>query len=130
LKEIHAKMSEEFDRHDAPFDGIYFCPHHVQSENPIYRKACSCRKPNPGMGHKAAAELGIDTSLSYMIGDKVEDIQFGLNINATPVLVLTGYGQESRLELEARGIHPAFVAETLREAAGWIVRREKGLKRL
>ncbi len=125
LHDIHNKLNAEFQRHDASFDAIYYCPHYVFSETAKYRKECSCRKPNPGMGRLAAEELQIDTSLSYMVGDKVEDILFGININATVILVLTGYGQESLQKLEAKGIQPAYVAKNLLDAADWIVEKEK-----
>jgi phosphoglycolate phosphatase-like HAD superfamily hydrolase len=79
------------------------------------------------MGRLAAEDLQVDTSLSYMIGDKVEDILFGININATVILVLTGYGQESRKKLEDKGIQPAYVAKNLLDAAEWIVEQEKSV---
>lgn len=127
LHDIHNKLKAEFQRNDVSFDAIYYCPHYVFSKTAKYRKECSCRKPNPGMGRLAAEELQIDTSLSYMVGDKVEDILFGININATVILVLTGYGQESLKKLEAKGIQPAYVAKNLLDAADWIVEKEKSV---
>lgn len=124
LEEIHLGMEREFGRFGITFDGIYHCPHYVYSENPEYAVLCNCRKPRPGMGTRAAADLGIDTSRSYMIGDKVEDILFGLNIHASPILVLTGYGQISRGQLGERGIQPAHIASNLLEAVEWIIARE------
>jgi D-glycero-D-manno-heptose 1,7-bisphosphate phosphatase len=54
----------------------------------------------------------------------VEDIQFGLNLGARPVLVLTGYGLESRAKLAALGIDPAHVAQDLLDAVNWILKEE------
>ena len=125
LHDIHRRLRLAFAERNAFFNGIYYCPHHEQSEIPEYRKACSCRKPNPGMGRQAARDLNIDTSKSYMIGDKVEDILFGLNIQAVPILLLTGFGQKSLPKLEEKGIEPAHVAETLLDAVDWILEREK-----
>ncbi|MFC2160290.1 D-glycero-alpha-D-manno-heptose-1,7-bisphosphate 7-phosphatase [Acidobacteriota bacterium] len=125
LQNIHAKLNEEFERRGVSFDGIYYCPHYVFSEAEKFREKCACRKPNPGMGKRAAQDLDIDTSLSYMIGDKVEDLLFGININAAPILVLTGYGLESQKKLEENGIHPAYVAHNFLEAVDWIVKQEK-----
>ena len=82
------------------------------------------------MGKRAAEDLNIDTSLSYMIGDKVEDLLFGININAAPILVLTGYGQESQKKLKDKGIQPAFVAKNLLGAAEWIIKQEKAASAL
>jgi D-glycero-D-manno-heptose 1,7-bisphosphate phosphatase len=125
LHHIHRQLRIAFAAKKATFHGIYYCPHHEQSEMPEYRKACSCRKPNPGMAQQAVRDLNIDTAKSYMIGDKVEDILFGLNIQAVPILLLTGFGQNSLPKLLEKGIEPAHVAETLLDAVDWILEREK-----
>jgi D-glycero-D-manno-heptose 1,7-bisphosphate phosphatase len=77
------------------------------------------------MAQKAAGDLRIDPAQSYMIGDKVEDIQFGLNIQATPILVLTGYGQKSLIKLKNLSIKPAYVAQDLVEAVNWVMNKDK-----
>lgn len=125
LNDIHRKLRLAFAAKNARFDGIYYCPHFVESPDPEYRKDCHCRKPNPGMAEQAARDLDIDTARSYMIGDKVEDILFGMNIGATPILLLTGFGQKSLPILREKGIEPPFVAETLKEAVDWILEREQ-----
>ncbi len=56
-------------------DGIYFCPHHPQAVVDEYRQECECRKPKAGMFSDAMAQLDIDMSASYMVGDKKEDMQ-------------------------------------------------------
>ncbi len=124
LLNIHNRMRAAFQEQGAHFAGIYYCPHYKTSQNPAYDKDCPCRKPNPGMGLQAAADLGIDTSRSYMVGDKVEDIQFGMNLKAKSVLVLTGYGQKSLLKLKDLRIEPAYVAQHLLDAVNWILEEE------
>ncbi len=125
LHDIHRKMRRAFTQKKARLDGIYYCPHYERSEKPEYRKDCSCRKPNPGMAQKAVRDLNIDTTKSYMIGDKVEDILFGMNIKAIPILLLTGFGRKSLPKLKEKRIEPAHVAETLVDAVDWILQREK-----
>ena len=125
LHDIHRKLRLDFSKQKAAFDGIYYCPHYEHSEIPKYRKSCACRKPNPGMAQQAVRDLNIDTTKSYMIGDKVEDILFGMNIKATPILLLTGFGQKSLPKLRKNGMEPAHVAETLIDAVDWILEREK-----
>lgn len=127
LQDIHRKMRLVFAQKKARFDGIYYCPHYEKAEVPEYRKDCSCRKPNPGMALQAARDLNIDILKSYMIGDKVEDILFGVNIHATPILLLTGFGRKSLLKLREKGIEPAHVAETLLDAVDWILERENAV---
>ncbi len=123
LHDIHRKLGLDFARENVRIDGIYFCPHYENSESPEYRKDCSCRKPNPGMAQQAVRDLNIDTAKSYMVGDKVEDILFGININATPILVLTGFGPTSLPKLRTKGIEPAYVAHNLLDAVNWIIKK-------
>ncbi len=125
LQAIHRQMKAAFVRQGARLDGIYYCPHYLFSELPEYKKDCSCRKPFPGMALQAADELNIDLPNSYMVGDKVEDILFGLNILARPILVLTGFGQQAITELKQQGIKPAYIASNLLEAVDWIIAEEK-----
>ena len=124
LKNMHAGMTASFLAHGARLDGVYYCPHYALSDDPSYRKECDCRKPKPGLARRAAADLGIDLANSYMIGDKTEDIQFGRNIGAVPVLVLTGAGPESLPRLREQGITPAHVAADILAAVDWILDRE------
>lgn len=125
LHDIHQKLRNSFAEHKAHFDGIYYCPHYLSSSSPQYRKDCQCRKPNPGMALQAATDLNIDVKKSYMVGDKVEDILFGLNIKAKSILVLTGFGRESFPKLRKRGLKPSYVAQNLLDAVNWILREEK-----
>ncbi|AOV97897.1 D-glycero-beta-D-manno-heptose-1,7-bisphosphate 7-phosphatase [Edwardsiella hoshinae] len=56
-------------------DGIYYCPHHPEGSVAEYRQQCDCRKPQPGMLLDAQRFLHIDMAASYMVGDKIEDLQ-------------------------------------------------------
>ncbi|WP_035604730.1 D-glycero-beta-D-manno-heptose 1,7-bisphosphate 7-phosphatase [Edwardsiella tarda] len=56
-------------------DGIYYCPHHPEGTVAEYRQQCDCRKPQPGMLLDAQRFLHIDMAASYMVGDKLEDLQ-------------------------------------------------------
>lgn len=56
-------------------DGIYYCPHHPEGTVEEYRQQCDCRKPQPGMLLDAQRFLHIDMAASYMVGDKLEDLQ-------------------------------------------------------
>ena len=125
LQDIHQRIQEDFVRQGAHFDGIYYCPHFISSKIPEYNKDCTCRKPLPGMALQAAVEHNIDLSRSYMVGDKVEDILFGLNIKAKPILVLTGYGEKSLTSLRKQGKAPVYEAKNLLEAVNWILKNEK-----
>ncbi|MGQ9672085.1 MAG: D-glycero-alpha-D-manno-heptose-1,7-bisphosphate 7-phosphatase [Candidatus Aminicenantales bacterium] len=122
---LHEKLRQAFEKKGAHLDAFYYCPHYAQSEIPRYRVDCFCRKPNPGLALRAAADFGLNLERSYMVGDKAEDILLALRIKATPVLVLTGYGKKSLTELKDLGIEPSLVASNLLEAVDWILMREK-----
>jgi D-glycero-D-manno-heptose 1,7-bisphosphate phosphatase len=121
LQDIHQKMKAALLAEKVYIDGIYYCPHYELSALPEYKKDCACRKPYPGMALQAAADLNLELNNSFVIGDKVEDVLFGLNIKANPILVLTGYGQKSLLALEEKGIKPVYVAKNLLHAVDWII---------
>src|SRR5687767_3207694 len=59
IHEVHAVVAREMEAGGARLDGIYFCPHHPTAGDPPYRQECECRKPRPGLLHRAAADLGI-----------------------------------------------------------------------
>jgi len=81
LNFIHKKLETMLGAKHAYVDSIYYCPHHPDSgfpeENKKYKIVCDCRKPSPGMLLKAAAEWNIDIASSYMIGDRMSDIEAG-----------------------------------------------------
>jgi D-glycero-D-manno-heptose 1,7-bisphosphate phosphatase len=106
----------------AHLDGIYVCPHHPLEGQPPFRAECDCRKPQPGLLLRAAAELHLDLGASTMVGDKPSDLVPARAVGARGVLVLTGYG---RGEWEYRREHfpfaPDFVAADLLDAVEWVL---------
>jgi D-glycero-D-manno-heptose 1,7-bisphosphate phosphatase len=125
LENIHKNMSAAFTKKNARLEAFYYCPHYELSSTPRYRKRCSCRKPNPGLALQAGKDFNINLRRSYTVGDKVEDVLFGRNIRATPILVMTGSGRESLAKLKDLEAEPALVAEDIRQAVEWILEREK-----
>ena len=57
--------------------GFYHCPHHPTEAENGYRKHCSCRKPAPGLIHRATRDHAIDVKTSLLVGDKDSDIEAG-----------------------------------------------------
>ena len=70
----HARIQELLAPYGEKIDGFYFCPHHQKVHGD-----CSCRKPNPGMLFKAARDFDIDITGSFMIGDRLSDLEAGRN---------------------------------------------------
>lgn len=145
----HTLLREMLWREGARLDGIYFCPHHPTAGLGKYLRVCDCRKPAPGMLLRAAEELGIDLSRSWLIGDTLNDIEAGAKAGVRSVLVRTGLGEGElrRLHEEEAAVNrrepraergrespdpmkrirqPEFIAADLREAVARIIagRRE------
>lgn len=95
LETIHNKMETLLGMEGAYLDGIYFCPHHPHSgydgEVKELKTDCDCRKPKPGMLLKAAQDLNVDLSQSYMVGDSDNDIKAGKAAGCKTVLLDTEY---------------------------------------
>jgi D-glycero-D-manno-heptose 1,7-bisphosphate phosphatase len=73
----------------ATFDAFKICFHHPDGSDPDLGRACSCRKPSPGMLLEAATELDIDLARSWMVGDTDGDIEAGSAAGCQTVLVET-----------------------------------------
>jgi D-glycero-D-manno-heptose 1,7-bisphosphate phosphatase len=74
---FHAWLANELEQAGARIDACYFCPHHPDFGPPRYRLACDCRKPSPGLVRKAFAEWPIDADHSFLLGDRVRDVEAG-----------------------------------------------------
>jgi D-glycero-D-manno-heptose 1,7-bisphosphate phosphatase len=99
---LHEHIQDELKGYDTVIDAFYFCPHHPEEGLGAYKVACECRKGAPGMLLKAASEHGINLKNSFMVGDKLADIEAGQRAGCLSVLVMTGYG-ESVAKMKAIG---------------------------
>jgi D-glycero-D-manno-heptose 1,7-bisphosphate phosphatase len=77
FEKLTAWMRERFLEAGAPLAAVYHCPHHPEASIESLRVACDCRKPAPGLILQAARELGIDLGRSFLVGDKLSDIEAG-----------------------------------------------------
>jgi D-glycero-D-manno-heptose 1,7-bisphosphate phosphatase len=113
LNRIHDRLEKLLAAEGAFIDQIYFCPH-----APV--DVCVCRKPATGMIEQAAAELDFMPRNAFVVGDSHVDMQLGLAVEATPVLVMTGYGQRTA-DMALPGVH--LVADNLVDAVDLILNR-------
>lgn len=67
---LHCWMNDQLSYFGAHIDHFYYC-HHMASDPPI----CSCRKPMPGMLFQAFHDWSGIISQSFLIGDKISDIE-------------------------------------------------------
>jgi D-glycero-D-manno-heptose 1,7-bisphosphate phosphatase len=110
------KVNEKL-RHDLPeihFEKIYIAPE--KPEDPSRG-----RKPSPQFLFDARDEFGLDLTRSFMIGDKLIDLECGWNAGVRKsILVRTGYGATLERESSAK-ISPGVVVDDLDAAARWIL---------
>lgn len=92
VHDLHRYVDSELARADTGIDAYYFCPHHPEHAQGPYRKVCECRKPLAGMLFQAAIDFSLDLASSFMIGDKLADVEAGLTAGCRSMLVRTGYG--------------------------------------
>jgi len=100
-------------------NGVWACGYHGEGGVGDLRKDHPWRKPHPGMLLDAAEVLGIDLTRSWLIGDKVLDIECAIAAGlAGAVLVRTGYGKdhEPRLASLSPGSCTISVADDIASA--------------
>ena len=109
----------------ARLDGVYFCLHHPEAHVELYRVACDCRKPRPGLLLKAKRERDIDLSGSYLVGDGITDVLAGQVVGVKTFFVSSRkcYVYD---ELSARGAWPHCMVSDLSEAVRVIQTIESG----
>jgi D-glycero-D-manno-heptose 1,7-bisphosphate phosphatase len=129
LAEVEGLLKAELAAAGARLDGVYYCLHHPEAQVEAYRFSCDCRKPRPGLLLRAAKELGLDLGASWLIGDRLLDIETAHAAHVKGILVLTGYGRGELEYLLPRGnTKPDHVAGDVLEAVQWLLRRpEAGL---
>jgi len=66
LNILTKRIKDQFRREGVYFDAFYHCAHLEQDR-------CSCRKPNPGLFLRAAADFDLDLRRCHFIGDSVAD---------------------------------------------------------
>ncbi|MDR1577263.1 MAG: D-glycero-beta-D-manno-heptose 1,7-bisphosphate 7-phosphatase [Deltaproteobacteria bacterium] len=90
VQKLHQRVALELNKRGLKLDGFYYCPHH-----PDYGGPCQCRKPAPGLIQRAAKDLSLNLDQSFLVGDKVTDLEAGRQAGVTSFLVRSGYGQIS-----------------------------------
>lgn len=85
-------MLDEFENNGVEITDVYFDPYHPEHGVGKYKKESFDRKPNPGMILKASEKHAINLEKSVLIGDKLSDIQAGLNAGVGKLfMVSTGH---------------------------------------
>jgi D-glycero-D-manno-heptose 1,7-bisphosphate phosphatase len=109
LDEIHRRISFECAKQGIQIEKYYYAPYMTDSSH-------FSRKPNPGMLMYAHWDFGIDFPNSWMIGDRMTDIEAGHRVGAKSILIKTSGENPADCSYEA----PEFVANDLLDCALYI----------
>ena len=114
LKMVEEKIKKLLFENRVSLEGFYYCPHSDRS-------GCACRKPKPGLLLKAAHDLQIDLSQSWMVGDILNDVEAGNRSGARTILIDNGNETEWLLNKQRQ---PDYKVKDLKEAAEVILLHE------
>jgi D-glycero-D-manno-heptose 1,7-bisphosphate phosphatase len=111
---VNQKLCDDLAEDGIRFEKIYIAPEKPEAPS-------RGRKPSPAFLLDARDEFGVDLAQSFMIGDKLIDLECGWNAGVRKsILVRTGYGAEVEEE-SPESISRAIVVGNLEQAADWIL---------
>ncbi|MBX7231266.1 MAG: HAD family hydrolase [Bdellovibrionales bacterium] len=110
LYQIHEKIRADMAYEGIDFREIYYAPYMTETKHFI-------RKPQPGMILRAAYDYNLDLKKSWMVGDRMIDVEAGHRAGCRSAMV--GF-TESPQHTKFRS--PEIYAETLLEVAQQIVK--------
>lgn len=95
---LHERMTAAMAAEGVGLTGIFYCPH-------LEQDGCFCRKPRPGLIHRALNEINflVDMPHSVLIGDTDTDMRAGRAAGLRTILVGSGEagGSESATHVAA-----------------------------
>jgi D-glycero-D-manno-heptose 1,7-bisphosphate phosphatase len=114
VEKVHGYLEAELERDGVKFERIYVAPEAPDQPS-------RGRKPSPQFLFDARNEFGLDLGASYMIGDKLIDLECGWKAGIKKsLLVRTGYGMEVERK-DAERLREAVIVNDLPSAAEWIL---------
>ncbi|MEW6654518.1 MAG: HAD family hydrolase, partial [Bacteroidota bacterium] len=92
VEKVNRKIDFLLKQDGAEIDRFFFCPYHPDYSS---EEESKCRKPSPLMIFKAAEEMDLDLTRSYMVGDREADVLCGLNAGVKSILLISEiYGDQ------------------------------------
>lgn len=109
-KRLEDLIAAEAGIENFQFDDIRFCPHHPDEK-------CRCRKPEIQMLEESIEKLNADIGESFFVGDKDSDIMCANRMKMRSILVRTGHGTQTEIDLDGMTLAGMVGAvDTLTEA--------------
>jgi len=93
LQAMHEKLRELLDAEGGRIERIYFCPHGPEDD-------CDCRKPKPGLLRQILVDYPVAPAEVVAIGDSLRDLQAAQTVGVSSILVRTGKGKKTELQLQ------------------------------
>ncbi len=120
---MNRRLSEMLAVHNVYIDAFYYCPHHPSGTVVEYTGVCNCRKPAIGMVEEAILQLEIDPRKSFVVGDKLADVNLGKLIGGKSILVRTGYGtKEEKSFTDSLYYKDVFICDSLKDVGDYILK--------
>ncbi len=108
LHETHRRIRFEFARHGVDFLSFHYAPFMTSYPHPL-------RKPNAGMILEAARDYAIDLSQSWMVGDRMSDVEAGHRAGCRSVLLGDQEPPSQYSHFKPPEIHTATLLEAARK---------------
>ncbi len=119
VEKVNRKIDFLLKQDGAEIDRFFFCPYHPDYSS---EEESKCRKPSPLMIFKAAEEMDLDLTRSYMVGDREADVLCGLNAGVKSILLISEIYGDQLTALHNRNKKPNFVAANFNEACDFILK--------
>jgi D-glycero-D-manno-heptose 1,7-bisphosphate phosphatase len=107
VRAVNAEIVRQLAGDGLAIDGWYWCSH--------FDQGCDCRKPAPGLVHRAIEEHGLTLEDGAVVGDRGSDVALGHAVGIPGILLPGPYPYV--------GPEPDYRAGSLLEAGEWIVAR-------
>ena len=85
VSEVHRHIAEHLAKYEAHIDLFLYCPYHPDGVVDAFARASEDRKPRPGMARAAAIALGLDLTVSWVVGDRPEDVGLAQQVGASAI---------------------------------------------
>jgi D-sedoheptulose 7-phosphate isomerase/D-glycero-D-manno-heptose 1,7-bisphosphate phosphatase len=82
---VHQHIAERLAQHGARIDLFLFCPYHPAGVVGAFARTSEDRKPRPGMAKAAETALGLDLTMSWVVGDRPEDLGLAEAVGASAI---------------------------------------------
>jgi imidazoleglycerol-phosphate dehydratase / histidinol-phosphatase len=117
---VHDRLMNLLRGENVTFTHVFICPHRPEDK-------CECRKPKIGLITDFLKENTIDPEKSFVVGDRMTDIEFAKNIGCKSVLLKT-----NSIDTDpGDSVKPDYITSDFTDACDYIIRtgRSAAMKR-